>query len=69
MKFWKEHRELRMALMIATFIAGIALLVAGWRMTGQLKGLGIMLVGVALLLATLYFYNTRFADERGKKSR
>ncbi len=69
MKFWKEHRELRMALMIATFIAGIALLVAGWRMTGQLKGLGIMLVGVALLLATLYFYNTRFAEERGKKSR
>ena len=69
MKFWKEHRELRMVLMIATFIAGIALLVAGWRMTGQLKGLGIMLVGVALLLVTLYLYNTRFAEERGKKSR
>ena len=33
------------------------------------KGLGIMLAGVALLLATLYFYNTRFAEERGKKSR
>ena len=69
MKFWKEHRELRMVLMIVTFIAGIALLIGGWRMTGQLKGLGIMLAGVALLLATLYFYNTRFAEERGKKSR
>ena len=69
MKFWKEHRELRMVLMFATFIAGIALLVAGLRMTCQLKGLGFLLVGVALLLATLYLYNTRFAEERGKKSR
>ncbi len=69
MKFWKEHRELRMALMIITFAAGMALLIGGWRMTGQLKGLGIMLLGVAFLLATLYFYNTRFAEERRKKSR
>ena len=69
MKFWKEHSQLRMALMLITFAAGIILLIAGWKMTGQLKGLGIMLLGVALLLATLYFYNTRFAEERGKKSR
>lgn len=58
-----------MALMIITFAAGMALLIGGWRMTGQLKGLGIMLLGVAFLLATLYFYNTRFAEERRKKSR
>ena len=69
MKFWKEHRELRMALMIATFFAGIVLLIYGWTITGELKGLGIMLAGIACLLATLYFYNTRFAEERGKKSR
>ncbi len=69
MKFWKEHSELRMALMLVTFVVGIVLLIVGWKMTGQLKGLGIMLVGVASLLATLYFYNTRFAEERGKKSR
>lgn len=69
MKFWKEHSELRMVLMLATFVAGIVLLIAGWKMTGQLKGLGIMLLGVASLLATLYFYNTRFAEERRKKSR
>ena len=69
MKFWKEHSELRMVLMLATFVAGIVLLIAGWKMTGQLKGLGVMLLGVASLLATLYFYNTRFAEERRKKSR
>lgn len=69
MKFWKEHRELRMILMLVTFIAGIVLLFIGWKMTGQLKGLGIMLLGVAFLLATLYFYNTRFAEDRQKKSR
>lgn len=69
MKFWKEHSELRMVLMLATFVAGIVLLIAGWKMTGQLKGLGIMLLGIASLLATLYFYNTRFAEERRKKSR
>lgn len=69
MKFWKEHSELRMVLMLATFVAGIVLLIAGWKMTGQLKGLGVMLLGIASLLATLYFYNTRFAEERRKKSR
>ena len=31
--------------------------VSGWKMTGQLAGLGIMLVGVALLLAVLALYN------------
>ena len=56
-----------MTLMIVTFLVGIVLLFAGWKMTGQLKGLGIMLVGVAFLLATLYFYNTRFAEDRKKK--
>ena len=66
MKFWKEHRELRMALMIVTFAAGFILLIAGWKMTGQLAGLGIMLAGMACLLATLYFYNTRFAEDRSK---
>ena len=68
MKFWKEHAALRMGLMLAAFLAGMALVVAGWKMTGRLAGLGIMLVGVALLLVTLWLYNTRFADPREKKS-
>ena len=32
------------------------------KMTGQLAGLGIMLVGVALLLAVLAIYNATYQD-------
>ena len=39
-----------------------ALVVAGWKMTGQLAGLGIMLLGVALLLAVLAIYNATYQD-------
>ena len=53
MKFWKEHTALRMGLMLVAFVAGIILLVYGWKQTGQLGGLGLMLVGVVLLLVTL----------------
>ena len=45
--FWKTHPALRIMLMIVLFVLSIALVVAGWKMTGQLAGLGIMLVGVA----------------------
>ena len=38
------------------------LVVSGWKMTGQLAGLGIMLVGVALLLAVLAIYNATYQD-------
>ena len=51
--FWKTHPALRIVLMIV---------VAGWKMTGQLAGLGIMLVGVALLLAVLAIYNATYQD-------
>ena len=68
MNYWKEHTALRMVLMAVTFLAGFALIVSGWRITGQLKGLGLMLVGVALLLVTLYLYNARFADPDRKRS-
>ena len=51
--FWKNNPALRIVLMIVLFVLSIALVVAGWKMTGQLAGLGIMLVGVALLLAVL----------------
>ena len=47
-----------------TFVLGMVLIVCGWRMTGQMAGLGLMLVGVALILATLYLYNARFADRK-----
>ena len=60
--FWKTHPALRIVLMIVLFVLSIALVVAGWKMTGQLAGLGIMLVGVALLLTVLAIYNATYQD-------
>ena len=60
--FWKTHPALRIVLMIVLFVLSFALVVAGWKMTGQLAGLGIMLVGVALLLAVLAIYNATYQD-------
>ena len=60
--FWKTHPALRIMLMIVLFVLSIALVVAGWKMTGQLAGLGIMLVGVALLLAVLAIYNATYQE-------
>ena len=60
--FWKNRPALRIVLMIVLFVLSITLVVAGWKMTGQLAGLGIMLVGVALLLAVLAIYNATYQD-------
>ena len=48
--------------MLVLFVLSIALVTAGWKMTGQLAGLGIMLLGVALLLAVLALYNAPYQD-------
>ena len=64
MKFWKEHTALRLVLMLITFVLGLFLLVYGWKQTGQLGGLGLMLVGVALLLAALALYNKPVEDPK-----
>lgn len=60
--YWKNHPALRMILMLVLFVLALALVlvVSGWKMTGQLAGLGIMLVGVALLLAVLALYNAAY---------
>ena len=58
--YWKNHPALRMILMLALFVLALVLVVFGWKMTGQLAGLGIMLVGVALLLAVLALYNAAY---------
>lgn len=60
--FWKKHPALRIVLMIVLFVLSIALVIAGWKVTGQLAGLGTMLVGVALLLAVLAIYNATYQD-------
>ena len=43
MQFWKEHTALRMVLMLLTFVLGLFLLIYGWRQTGQMGGLLLML--------------------------
>ena len=58
--YWKNHPALRMILMLVLFVLALVLVVSGWKMTGQLAGLGIMLVGVALLLAVLALYNAAY---------
>lgn len=64
MQFWKEHPALRVALIAIFFLLAVALVVVGWGMTGQLAGLGIMVLGVALLLVALAIYNQPFADHK-----
>lgn len=63
MKFWKEHNTLRICLMLIFFVAGMALLIYGWTLTGKLQGLAIMLIGLALLLFTLWLYNSPYAGK------
>ena len=60
MNFWKEHVTLRVSLISIFFILGLALVIAGWKMTGQLAGLGLMIVGVIFLLTALLVYNKPF---------
>ena len=60
MNFWKEHVKLRMLLIALFAIVGVVLVISGWKMTGQLAGLGIMIVGVILLLSALFIYNKPF---------
>ena len=57
MNFWKEHLPLRAVLIALFFVAGVVLTIVGWKMTGQLLGLGLMLLGVIFLLTALFLYN------------
>ena len=65
MNFWKEHTSLRALFIAGFFIAGLALVIFGWKMTGKLPGLGLMIVGVVLLLAALLIYNKPFEGDKG----
>lgn len=62
MKHKDMNPVLRVILMLMLFVLALVLVVAGWKMTGQLAGLGIMILGVALLLAVLYIYNKKYQD-------
>ena len=60
MNFWKNHTTLRAVLIVLFFVVGMALTIAGWKMTGKLEGLGLMLVGIVLLLTALFVYNAPY---------
>ena len=60
MNFWKNHTTLRGVLIVLFFAVGMALTIAGWKMTGKLEGLGLMLVGIVLLLTALFVYNAPY---------
>ena len=62
MNFWKNHMTLRAVLVALFFVVGMVLTIAGWKMTGELLGLGIMLVGVVFLLVALFVYNARYKN-------
>lgn len=62
MNFWKNHTALRFVLIAIFFVIGLTLTFAGWKMTGQLAGLGLMLVGIVLLLTALFLYNAAYKN-------
>ncbi len=62
MRFWKDHAALRIVLMVLFFVVGLALVLYGWSLTGQMTGLILMLVGIILMLTTLLLYNQRFTS-------
>ena len=60
MNFWKNHTTLRAVLILLFFVVGMTLTIVGWKMTGKLLGLGLMLVGIILLLTALLVYNAPY---------
>lgn len=67
MEFWKEHVKLRVALIAVLFAVGLAMIIGGWKMTGKMTGLVLMLLGLVCLLVALAVYNKPFENPKGKK--
>ena len=62
MNFWKNHLTLRAVLIVIFFVVGMVLTIAGWKMTGKLEGLGLMLLGIIFLLTALFVYNAAYKN-------
>ena len=60
MNFWKNNLGLRSVLITVFFVVGMVLTITGWKMTGKLEGLGLMLLGIVLLLVALFVYNAMY---------
>ena len=58
MEFFKKH--IRGILILLFFVVGLTLTFVGWKMTGKLEGLGLMLVGIILMLTALFIYNSAY---------
>lgn len=48
---------LRSVLIALFFVIGLVLTFVGWKMTGKLSGLGLMILGLIFLLTALLLYN------------
>ncbi len=59
-KFLKDHNKLRLLIMAVLFLLGLILTFVGWKMTGELKGLGLMILGIVFLLSTIFVYNKAY---------
>ena len=57
---WKKLAALRVVLIALFFVTGLVLTFVGWKMTGQLAGLGIMCLGIVFLLTALLVYNAAY---------
>ena len=57
--FLKENESIGLILIAIFSILGTILVIAGWKMTGELIGLGLMIIGVALLLTSIGIYNEK----------
>ncbi len=62
MKFWKNHTALRVFVIALLAMLGVTLTIVGWKMTGQLAGLGIMIVGMIFLLTAIFVYNAAYKN-------
>lgn len=62
MNFWKNHETLRSVLVALFFVLGMVLTIVGWKMTGKLAGLGIMIAGIICLLTALFVYNASYKN-------
>lgn len=58
MRFWKDYPTVRILVIAVLFFASMAMLFIGFGMTGQLAGLGVMVLGVLLLTLALAVYNS-----------
>ena len=67
MKFWKDHAALRIVLMVLFFVVGLALVLYGWSLTGQMTGLILMLVGIMAVLICSFGCVTGFMYGKTKK--